>query len=68
MYINVLLIFDIYDVNGALFLKASFLFILLPSLVPIIVIVSYAIYVSLQSHKSDLSIEVLNLIFLLTEY
>ena len=61
---NVLLSFDIDDLNdGALLLKVSFLFLVLTLLVPFM-----KICVSLESHKSDLSIGVLNLPFLLTEY
>ena len=69
MSINILLIFDMHDLNlnGALFLKISFFF--LSSLSPLTVIVSFkTIYASRQSYKADHNIEVLNLIFLLTEY
>ena len=38
---NVLLIFDIHDLNGTLFLKMSFLFILLASLVPLTLMLPY---------------------------
>ena len=66
---NMLLIFNMYDLNGELFLKISFLFLDLASLSPSTVILDFtAIYASLSSDKSDLNLEVLNLIFLLTEY
>ena len=58
-----------HDLNGALFLKVSFIFLLLASLVPLTLIVPVtAIYTLLLSHKSVLSTDVLNLKFLLTEY
>ena len=64
-----LLIFDIHHLNGALFLEDSFLSLFLLSPSPSIVIVSFTtIYSSLQSRKSDLKIEVVNLTFLLAEY
>ena len=45
---NVLLIFDIHDLNGALFLKISFLFLLLAWCVPVTVILPFTtIYTSL---------------------
>ena len=67
--INALLIFDMRDINEALFLKVGFLFLLLLELVPVTLIIPFTtVYASLYSHKSDLKIEVLNLIFLLTEY
>ena len=57
------------DINEALFLKVGFLFLLLLELVPVTLIIPFTtVYASLYSHKSDLKIEVLNLIFLLTEY
>ena len=39
--INVLLIFDMQDLNGALLLKASYLFLLLALLVPVTLILSF---------------------------
>ena len=61
------LIFEIQLINGALFLNARFLFLLLVSLSPSRVISPYTtIWASLKSHKSDLSIDVLILISLLT--
>ena len=46
--INVLLIFDMHDLNGALFLKINFLFLLLASLFPLTVILPFTtIYISL---------------------
>ena len=39
--INVLLIFDMHDLNGALFLKINFLFLLLASLFPLTVILPF---------------------------
>ena len=66
---NVLLIFDMHDLNGKLFLKVSFLFLLLASLLPLTLIPPFTtIYESIEYHKSDLRIEVLNLLFLLVEY
>ena len=38
----VLLIFDMRDLNGALLLKASFLFLLLALLVPVTLIIHFA--------------------------
>ena len=65
--VNVLLIFDMHDLNRTFFLKSSYLFIRLFALVSSKVMVLYTtIYTSQKSQKSDLSIEVLNLIFLLT--
>ena len=62
--INVLLIFDTYQGNGALFLTFIVLFLLLSLSSPQTVVVPFkTIYASLQSHKFDLSIEVLSLIF-----
>ena len=61
--------FDMHDLNEALFLKNSFLSLFLISSSPSTVIVPFTtIYASLKSHKSDLSIEVLNLIFLFKEH
>ena len=58
-----------HDLNGALFLKISFLFLVLASLSPSTVTLPFTtIYSLIQSHKSDLNIEVLNLTFFLTEY
>ena len=60
------LIFEMQLINGALFLKARFLFRLLASLSPSRVIVPFTtIYGSVKSHKSDLSIDILILISLL---
>ena len=54
-------------INGEFFLNARFLFCLLASLSPSRVIFPFTImYVSLKLHKSDLSIDVLILISLLT--
>ena len=67
--VYVLLVFDIHDPNSALFLKVSFSFLQSASLVPVTLILSFTtIYASLLSHKSDLSIEVSNLIFSLIKY
>ena len=61
--------FDMHDLNEVLFLKDSFLSLFLFSSSPSTVVVPFTrIYTSLKSHKSDLSIEVLNLIFLFKEY
>ena len=66
--INVLLIFDMRDLNGLIFLNVSFLFLLLTGLVPSTFIIPLrTIYASLQSQKLDLSIRGVNLFFL-TEY
>ena len=63
--INVLFIFEMQEVNGSLFLKANYLsYIILPSLVTVIFPFT-TIFASEQSHKFDLSINVLNLICLL---
>ena len=57
------------NLNGALFLKIFFLFLVFISLSPSIVILTFTkIYASLYSYKSDLNIEILNLTILLTEY
>ena len=62
---SVLLIFEMQERNGALFLKANFLsYALLSGFVTVIVPFT-TIYASLKSHKSYLSIDVLNLICLL---
>ena len=52
-------------VNGALFLRANFLSYASLSGFVTIIFHSTTIYASLQSHKSDLSIDDLNLICLL---
>ena len=58
-----------HDLNGALFLNTIFLFILLALFVPATLILHFTtIYASLWSHKPDLNIEALDLIFLLVEY
>ena len=55
-------------VNGALFLKANFLsYASLFGSVKVI-FPSTTIYASLKSHRSDLNIDVLNLIYLLLLY
>ena len=65
---SVLLIFEMQLRNGALFLSARFLsYALLSGFVTIIFPLT-TIYASLQSHKSDLNIDVLNLICLLVLY
>ena len=70
--INTLLIFDMKLVNGALFLNAKNLFhVWINPLLSVFVrvIPSFtAMYTSLKSHKSDRSIDVLNLICLLGLY
>ena len=70
--INTLLIFDMQLVNGALFLNAKDLFLtsinyLSASFVRVIVPLT-TIYASLKSHRSDQTIDVLNLICLLGLY
>ena len=58
-----------HGLNGGLFLKTNLLFFLLALSVPSTVTLPYKkIFASLQSHKFDLSIGVLSLTFLLTEY
>ena len=61
-----------HDLNGALFLKATFFSVLSLSFAAAAgrrsVVPFTAICASLQSHKPDRNIEVLNLKFLLTEY
>ena len=66
--INTLLVFDIQLVNGALFLNAKDLFLmsiklLSASFVGVIYPIP-RIYASLKSHRSDLSIDILNFICL----
>ena len=58
-----------HDLNGVLFLKVSFLFLLL-SWATFLTLISLftTICASLKSHKSCLSMGVLNLIFFLIEY
>ena len=64
--LNVLLIFDIDDLKGVIFLNLSFFFFfLLALLVSVTLILPFrTIYASLYSHRSDLSLGVLNLILL----
>ena len=58
-----------HDLNGALFLsQKSFCSISVFEVVLTFILPFTTKYMSLESHKSDPSIEVLNLIFLLTEY
>ena len=58
-----------HDLNGALFLKISFLFLVSASLTPSTVIVPFvAIHAALKKHKSGFNIQVSNLIFLLKEH
>ena len=58
-----------HDQIGALFLKIILLFLVLAPLFPSTVRVPFTtVYVSLWSHKLDLNIEVLILIFFLTKY
>ena len=65
---SVLLIFEVHETNGALFSSANFSsYALLFGLVTLIVPFT-AIYASLKSHRSDLGIDVLNLICLLGKY
>ena len=59
------LIFEIQLINGALFLNITavfYYFLALSELVTVIILFT-TIYASLKSHKSDLSIEVLILIY-----
>ena len=58
-------------VNGAQFLNITFLpmlFAAAPALLLTAIFPSASIYASLKSHKLDLRIAVLNLIYLLREY
>ena len=59
---SVLLIFEMQEINGALFQKANFL----PYATIIFPLTT--MYASLKSHRSDLSIDVLNLVCLLGLY
>ena len=62
---SVLLISEMQETNGALFLKANFLsYALLSGFVTVIAPLT-TMYASLKSHKSDLKIDVLNLLCLL---
>ena len=66
--VRVSLIFEMQLRNGALFLKANFLsYALLTGFVTVIFPLT-TIYAPLKSHRSDLSIDVLNLICLLVLY
>ena len=59
---------SLHDLKRVAFLKINFLIILLAFLVPSTVTVPFnTIYTSLQSHKSDHSIGVINLTFLLKD-
>ena len=63
---SVLLIFEIQEINGTLFLKANILsYALLSGFVTIIVATIYAL---LKSHRSDFSFDVSKLICLLALY
>ena len=65
---SVLLIFEMQETNSALFVTAYFLsYASLFGSVTVIVSLT-TIYVSLKSHRSDRSIDVLNLICLLGFY
>ena len=65
---NILLIFEMHETNGALFLEANFLsYVSLFGSVTVIFPFT-TIYASLKSHRSDLSMDVLNLICLLGFY
>ena len=61
---SVLLIFEMQETNGALFLKAIFLSNASLFGFATVVFLFTAIYTSLKSHRSDRSIDVLNLICL----
>ena len=66
--VNILLIFDTQLVNGTLFLNAKYLFLMSINLFLYVfkrvILPLTTTYASLKSHKSDLSIDVLNLICL----
>ena len=67
---NAPFIFEMQEINGALFFKITCLFILslsLSSALTVTITVT-TIYASLKSHRSDHNIDVLNLIFLLVLY
>ena len=66
--INVLLIFYMHDLNGALFLKIRFLFLVFSTSPQLFFLPFTIAYASLQSQKSDVNIDVLNVTFLLAEY
>ena len=69
--IKLFLIFDMHDLNAALFLNAtsfSALSFYFAAASKRLVVFFTAIHASLYSHKSDLNIVVLNLIFLLAGY
>ena len=69
MVYKCVIVFDMHNLDGALFLSVSFLFLLLALSVPVTLNLPFTtIYTSLQSHKSDLNIGVLNLLFLLVEF
>ena len=57
-----------HDLNGALFLKISFLFLVLSTSSQLFFLPFTIAYASLQSQKSDVNTDVLNLTFLLVEY
>ena len=66
---NILLIFDMHDLNETLLSKETFLYLLFALIQPVIVVITFtAIYASLQSQKSDLSIRDLNPVFLSRAY
>ena len=65
---SVLLIFEMQETNGALFLKANFLsYASLIGFVTVMVLL-ITTYASLKSHRSDIRIDVLNRICLLGLY
>ena len=72
MSINALLIFDMQLINGVLFLNPNNLFLMsikpLSSAFVRVTVPLTTRYASQKSHKSDLSIDVLNLICLLGFY
>ena len=65
---SVLLIFEVQETNSALFLSANFSSCALLFGLVTLIVHFIAIYASLKSHRSDLRIDVLNLICLLGKY
>ena len=65
---SVLLIVEMQEVNGASFLNANLLFQFASFGFATVIVPLTTIHVSLKSHRSDLNVNVLNLICLLGLY
>ena len=67
---NTSFIFEMQEINGALFFKITYLLISSLSLSSALTVTFplTTIYISLKSHRTDLNVDVLNLICLLVFY